>query len=95
MNKKLPKIYHSDETLTSNNRDSYYSFSKENSDKIKKIVETPKKELNNFFSYFNKEVTIITIDDKILNTRILSKRNDLILLEDGTYLNLNKIKSIN
>jgi len=95
MNKKLPKIYQCSENLITNNKDSYYSFSKEEKGIDKEPVQRNNFISNNFFEYFNKNVEIVTFDDRVINTRILSKRDSHILLGDGTYLEINNIKSIN
>lgn len=90
MNKKLPKIYQSENNNVSNNKCSYYSY-REN----KNITYTEKKSFDNvFFNYFNKFVNITLVDGTSINTKILSKLNNRILLSDGTYLEINKIKEI-
>ena len=92
MNKKLPKIYQCTEKIKTNNNESFYSY-KENNVKIEKKQDNIK--IDNFFKYFNNYVEIVTFDNKIINTKILSKRGERLLLENGTYIEIKNIKSIN
>ena len=95
MNKKLPKIYHNNEVKLSTNKKAYYSYR----DNIEEGTDFEYTEVsrnldNNFFNYFDKIVNIILIDGTSMKTKILSKLNNRILLVDGTYLDVDKIKEI-
>lgn len=94
MNKKLPNIYKGENNINSNNKKSYYSFSN-NIKKEEKEKEYIKPfNADNFFNYFNKIVIIELMSGEIINTKILSKLGDRVLLENGNYLELDKIKNI-
>lgn len=82
---KLPKIYHNDSVI-SNNRKTFFNSHEE--------IVGERVEDNNFFNYFNKNVEIILIDGSICHCKILSKRNNQLLLSDGTHIKIENIKSI-
>ena len=100
MNKKLPNVYHNNENITTNNKDIFISYQE-----VKKIIKDkePKKiikneEVNkniNFFKYFNKQVKVTLSNNEVIYTKILSKKDNKVLLSNGTYLNIEEIKSIN
>ena len=92
MEKKIPKLYHGNDIKKPINKKSYYSEKKTKEEK--EIKEEINNIPNNFFKYLNKTVTIITKDNKTLNTKIISKFQNRILLEDNNYLTLEEIKSI-
>lgn len=91
MSKRLPKIYQGENKITSNNKKTYYSFSNDS-----KQEESNNKQFDtdNFFKYFNKKVEIELMDNTVINSKILSKIDNRLLLENGNYLELNKIKNI-
>lgn len=95
MNRKLPNIYKSDKRIKSNNKDAYYSFkdSNENTSITEKSTEINKFD-DNFFQYFNKDVEIELTDGKYVNARILSKSGNRIMLNDGSYVDIGKIRNI-
>lgn len=93
MNKKLPNINKINNKITVNNKKTYYSFNNERQEKnINEVIDFLTEE--NFFKYFNRNVEITLSNDSIIKTKILSKIDNKILLEDGTYLDLGKIKNI-
>ncbi len=93
MNKKLPNINKINNKITANNKKTYYSFNNERQEKnINEVIDFLTEE--NFFKYFNRNVEITLSNDSIIKTKILSKIDNKILLEDGTYLDLGKIKNI-
>lgn len=95
MNRKLPKIYHNDETKLSTNKEAYYSYRDNNDAEVNNgYAEESRSIDNNFFNYFDKIVNIKLIDGTSMKTKILSKLNNRILLVDGTYLDVDKIKEI-
>jgi len=94
MNRKLPNIYKNDEKIKSSNKRTYYSFRDS-----KEIIENEKstEEVNfnnNFFQYFNKDVEIELTDGTIINARILSKSQNRIMLNDGSHIDVSKIRNI-
>ncbi|MBO5376686.1 MAG: hypothetical protein J6A52_07560 [Bacilli bacterium] len=90
MNKKLPKIYHCDDSNLSTNKCSYYSYQDS-----RNILSTSEKIVDdNFFNYFDRDVNIVLVDGTTINNRILSKLNNKVLLANGTYLNVDEIKEI-
>ncbi len=97
MNKKLPEIFKNNDKIESNNKKSYYSYA-ENERIVSPTNDNysaeKKNDLNNFFQYFNKRVDIELDDGNITNTKILSKIDNRILLENGSYLDISKIKNI-
>ena len=93
MNKKLPNINKINNKITANNKKTYYSFNNERQEKnINEVIDFLTEE--NFFKYFNRNIVITLSNDSIIKTKILSKIDNKILLEDGTYLDLGKIKNI-
>ena len=68
--------------------------------KVKVFDETHEKDLENsvndynFFSLFNKNVTIILKNNEIINTKILSKYDSKILIKDGRFIDIKDIKDI-
>ncbi len=93
MNKKLPNINKINNKITANNKKTYYSFNNERQEKnINEVIDFLTEE--NFFKYFNRNIEITLSNDSIIKTKILSKIDNKILLEDGTYLDLGKIKNI-
>lgn len=96
MSKKLPDIYKSKDNITSNNKKSYYSFSNstnKNEIEVEKMNKEPF-DTDNFFQYFNRFVEIDLIDNTTIKTKILSKLDNRILIENGTYIELEKVKKI-
>ena len=93
MNKKLPNINKINNKITANKKKTYYSFNNERQEKnINEVIDFLTEE--NFFKYFNRNIEITLSNDSIIKTKILSKIDNKILLEDGTYLDLGKIKNI-
>lgn len=94
MNKKLPNLYRCNKQIMTNNKKTYYSLNnkqEKNNNENKSNSETT----INYFYYFNKKVKIITNENETIETKILSKNNNKLLLEDGTYIKVEQIKSIN
>lgn len=93
MNKRLPDINKINNKITTNNKKTYYSFYNESHEKnINNTSDILTEE--NFFKYFNRNVEIILFDASIIKTKILSKIDNKLLLEDGSYLEVGKIKNI-
>ena len=93
MSKKLPDIYKSKDNITSNNKKSYYSFSNstnKNEIEVEKMNKEPL-DTDNFFQYFNRSVEIDLIDNTTIKTKILSKLDNRILIENGTYIELESV----
>ena len=94
MNKKLPDINKIKNKIITNNKKMYYSsYDERQENKNNDVVEDILKE-KNFFKYFNRSVEITLLDGSVVKTKILSKINNKILLEDGSYLEVDKIKNI-
>lgn len=93
MNKKLPNIFKTPDKVTTNNKKAYYSFVN-NKEKPIDEVTNQKVDTDNFYIYFNKRVDIELVDGNIINTKILSKIDNRILIENGSYLDVSKIKNI-
>ena len=94
MNKKLPKVYHNTEQIKTNNKNIFMSYQEKNIKRESKKIEKTKEKIN-FFEYFNKQVKIILNNNEELTTKILSKKDNKILLSNGTYLHIDEIKKIN
>ena len=89
---KLPKIYHKNEKIVSNNKYSYISYEK----KINNVTNKNKEEKTeiNYLTLFNKNVEITLNDGSILHSSIISKYNNNILLIDGRRINIDEIQEI-
>lgn len=82
---KLPKIYHDNRYIVSNNRCSYRSINED-----KPVI---KKEYD-LFSYLNRVVTIKLDNGETLVGKVLSIRDDTVLLNSGVYINTDNIVDI-
>ena len=83
---KLPSIFHSNDKVISNNKNSYIS-----SDKFIDKTSFDKRILVN---YFNKSINITLNNGNKINGILISKRGDTILLNSGEYININDISSV-
>lgn len=93
MTKKLPKVYKAGEEIKSVNKSWYSSYVKREEDSSTNILENSVNDYN-FFSLFNKNVTIILKNSEIINTKILSKYDSKILIKDGRFIDIKDIKDI-
>ena len=82
---RLPKVFHDDKFIISNNKTSYSSS---NEDKEFKEVNY------DLFSYLNRVVSIKLNSGDTYNGKVLSINRDTILLNDGSYININDIVDI-
>ena len=86
---KLPRIFHNDNFI-SNNKKTYNTFI--NVNKVKNndsLIDS-----NSLINYFNKSITIVLKSGKEIKGKLISKRKDLILLDNKEYININDIMSI-
>lgn len=83
---KLPSIFHNNNSYVTNNSKSFMNSNKK--------VEDNKIKFYNFTDYFNKEITIILKDGKEFNGTLIAKRDNIILLDNNEYININDIFKI-
>lgn len=82
---KLPKIFHNDDYIASNNRTSFSSFQEE---RVKEVKD------NDLFQYLNRVVDITLSNNDSISGKIISIRDDKILLNNGISININNILNI-
>ena len=93
MTKKLPKVYKASDNIKAVNESWYSSYIKREDDSSQNVLENSVNDFN-FFSFFNKNVTIILKNNEIINTKILSKYDSKILIKDGRFIDIKDIKDI-
>lgn len=87
---KLPKIYHNDEKIISNNKSSYISYND--------VTNREEKHFNideNIYSLFNKNSLFVLKNGDKYEGVVISKRDNELLLNNGKRININDISSIN
>lgn len=90
---KLPKIYHKDERIISNNKYSYISYEKRMNNSIKE-EKLDIKEKFNYITLFNKKVEIVLNNQTSIYSSIISKQNNMLLLSNGKKIDINEIREI-
>ncbi len=81
---KLPSIFHNDD-IVSNNKKSYLKSKNINNNETPNI---------NYFNYLNRKVNIILKDNTKIEGILISIQNDHILLNNGSFIKYEDIKSI-
>lgn len=90
---KLPKIFHNNNKIISKNRSSFNTFNnKETTNKQEEKYSFDKYELIN---YFNKKINIYLKDGSVKSGILISKRNNIILLDNLEKINIKDIININ
>ncbi len=84
---KLPKIFHSDDKIISNNRKSYISYGNIREEE-KLYIE------DSFYDLFNKRLSYILKNGEVFSGIVVSKRNNELLFSDGKRISINDICSI-
>ena len=83
---RLPNIFHGEDSYTTNNKKTFVNYSRDKSDsKINKDL---------LANYFNKEITVVLKSGKDVKGILLSKRENIILLDTGDYISLDDILEI-
>ena len=83
---RLPNIFHGENNYKTNNKKSFINYNKDKSDsKINKDF---------LANYFNKEITVVLKSGKDVKGILLSKRENIILLDTGDYISLDDILEI-
>ena len=87
---RLPSIFHNNAKVITNNKNSFNTF------EDKKEIEKDDYFINidNLINYFNKKVIIETKSQEHIEGILISKRNDMILLDTGRYINIKDINNI-
>jgi small nuclear ribonucleoprotein (snRNP)-like protein len=88
---KLPRIFHNNEKIISNNKHSFSSFN--NNEENKKNEDSFSRDL--LVNYFNKMIVVSLKNGNKYSGILVSKRGNVILLNTGEYININEIVSIN
>ena len=86
---KLPKIYHNDEKIISNNKSSYISYNDVTNKEEKVNID------ENIYSLFNKNSLFLLKNGDKCEGVVISKRDNELLLNNGKRININDISSIN
>ncbi len=87
---KLPKIYHNDEKIISNNKSSYISYND--------VTNREEKNFDideNIYSLFSKNSLFVLKNGDKYEGVVISKRDNELLLNNGKRININDISSIN
>ena len=87
---KLPNVFHNNEKYITNNKNTFNTFDKS----IKKEIESNAFNGNNIINFFNKKITVELKDGRVISGVLLSKRDNVILLDTEDYININEIMSI-
>ena len=82
---RLPKVFHDNKFIVSNNKISYSSLNE---------AKESREENYDLFSYLNRIVSIKLNNGDTYNGKVLSINRDTILLNDGSYININDIVNI-
>lgn len=93
---KLPKIFHGNDKIFSNNKNSYNTYSNLRND-IEKDEDKDKESFNKdqLINYFNKRINVVLKNGSVMNGVLISKRGNTILLNSGQYINLDDVKEVN
>ena len=84
---KLPSIFHNNDKLSSNNKNSFSSFNKSK----KEIDNTITIDIDNLINYFNKRIVVGLKSGNEIEGVLISKRNDKILLDTKDSINIKDI----
>ena len=87
---KLSNIFHNNIKYSTNNKNSFSTFNKEK----KEIVNTNSIDIDNIMNYFNKRIVIELKNGSKMEGVLLSKRNNILLLDNGDYIDIKDILSI-
>lgn len=82
---KLPKIYHSNDKVISNNMNCYMNSKKEEKQEIEENKEIE------YINYFNKNIEVILKDNSSISGILVSVQKDYILLNNGHYIDIKDI----
>lgn len=85
---KLPSIFHNNNNLTSNNKNSFNTFTKSKKEVKDNSISIDK---DNLINYFNKRVVVGLKSGNEIEGVLISKRNDKILLDTKDYINIKDI----
>ena len=83
---KLPSIFHNSGKYITNNKKSFSSS-------INKEVKEQEKR-DDFINYFNKRITVCLKNGNEITGVLLSKRNNLILLDTNDFIDIKDISCI-
>ena len=87
---RLPSIFHNNAKIITNNKNSFNTFE----DKKEIVKDDYFINIDNLINYFNKKVIIETKSKEHIEGILISKRNDMILLDTGRYINIKDINNI-
>lgn len=87
---RLPSIFHNNAKVITNNKNSFNTFE----DKKEIVKDDYFINIDNLINYFNKKVIIETKSKEHIEGILISKRNDMILLDTGRYINIKDINNI-
>ena len=91
---KLPRIFHNNEKFITNNKNSYINFKATKEENKKENNYIPSVDVNNLINFFNKKVSIILKNNNESTGVLISKRGDIILLDNGEKINIKDIADI-
>ena len=83
---KLSNIFHNNIKYNTNNKNSFSTSKKE--------VTNPSLNIDNLINYFNKSIIIELNNGTKIEGVLLSKRDDIILLDTGDHIDIKEILSI-
>ena len=85
---KLPSIFHNNDRLSSNNKNSFMTFNNSKKEIIDNKITINE---DNLINYFNKRVVVGLKNGSELEGVLISKRNDKILLNTKDYIEIKDI----
>ena len=87
---KLSNIFHNNIKYSTNNKNTYIASNKDD----KRVVNNSLFNPDDLINYFNKRIVIELNNGTKKEGILLSKRNNILLLDTGDYISINDILSI-
>ena len=87
---KLPNIFHNEEKYVTNNKKSYNTFNNK-----KEVKNNPVfLDKDNLINYFNKKIVILLKNGNEVTGKLISKRNNQLLLDTKEIISIDDISRI-